>query len=204
MGIAETTYQGPVITKASKALILLHGRGGSSRDILKLAQSLGDEKFYIAAPQAVNNSWYPYGFMADEKLNEPDLSLSIESIKKLIDETSNYIPLERIYIVGFSQGACLALEISSRFAAKYGGVIAFTGGLIGPAIDEKKFQGNFAGTKVFISNGDQDPHVPLLRSQQSKDVMEKLGADVNLKVYQRDIHWIDKDEILSAKQHLKF
>jgi phospholipase/carboxylesterase len=140
--------------------------------------------------------------MAEEKLNEPWLSSAIEIVKRLIDETSKFIPKSHIFIMGFSQGACLTLEVTTRFAAKYGGVIAFTGGLIGSSLDEKKYQGNFEGTKVFIGNSDKDPHVPLLRSEQSKEIMEKLGADVTLKVYEGMDHMINEDEIAWAKKIL--
>lgn len=193
--ISEVLHQGPLITKATKALILLHGRGGTAKGILSLADSLCDDNFYIAAPQAVDNVWYPYSFLKEESLNEPYLSLSVKGIKDLIDQIATHIPKHQIFIAGFSQGACLALEISARFATKYGGIAAFTGGLIGSTIDEEKYQGDFEGTKVFISNGDHDPHIPLIRSEQSKELMEKQGAHVTLKVYEGTPHTITEDEI---------
>lgn len=200
--ISEVLHQGSLITKASKALILLHGRGGTARSILSIADQLCGSDFYIAAPQATNNTWYPHSFMDEEKLNEPYLSLSINGIKNLVDQTAEHIPKHQIFIAGFSQGACLALEISSRFAAKYGGIVAFTGGLIGAKIDDRKYQGDFRRTKVFISNGDQDPFVPLIRSEQSKELMEKLGAQVTLKVYKGKSHTITEDEIKFVKTNI--
>jgi phospholipase/carboxylesterase len=194
--------QGHPLNKASKALILLHGRGGTASDIMKLAKEFCDDTFYIAAPQATNNTWYPYSFMAEEKTNEPWLTSAVETIKRLIDETSLHIPKSQIYLMGFSQGACLALEVSTRYAARYGGVVAFTGGLIGSVLDEEKYHGNFEGTKVFIGNSDKDPHVPLSRSEQSKDIMKKLGADVTLKVYHGMGHTINEDEINWVKKHI--
>lgn len=200
--ISEVLYQGPLITKASKALILLHGRGGTAKSILNLADRLCDIDFYVTAPQATNNSWYPYNFMAEDKLNEPNLSASVKEIHELIEQTAQYIPKHQIFIVGFSQGACLTLEVTTRFAAKYAGIVAFTGGLIGSVIDESKYSGNFEGTKVFISNGDQDPHVPLTRSKQSKEVMDRHGAHVTLKVYKGRPHTITEDEIKFVKENI--
>jgi phospholipase/carboxylesterase len=194
--------QGLALNKASKALILLHGRGGTAIDILGLAQKFCDHTFYIAALQATNKSWYPYSFMAEEKTNEPWLSSAVESVKRLIDEASHHISINQIYIMGFSQGACLALEVSARYAKHYGGVIAFTGGLIGRVLNEEKYQGDFEGTKVFIGNSDRDPHVPLLRSEQSRDIMKKLGADVTLKVYNGMGHTINDDEINWVKENI--
>lgn len=194
--------QGKPLDQSKKALILLHGRGGTARQILPLANEFCDEEFYIAAPQAPNNSWYPYSFMAEDKLNEPWLSSSVEAVKNLIDQIAEKIPSEQIYIMGFSQGACLTLETATRFAAHYGGVVAFTGGLIGYALDEKRYQGDFKNTRIFIGNSDQDPHVPLARSEQSKDIMEQLGADVTLKVYKGMPHTINADEINWVREHI--
>ena len=188
--ISEVLHQGLLMAKASKALILLHGRGGTARSILGLADRICDNDFSIAVPQATDNTWYPYSFMEEEELNEPYLSLSIKEVKNLIDQAAKYIPKERIFIAGFSQGACLALEVAARFAGQYGGIIAFTGGLIGKTVNENKYQGNFVGTNVFISNGDRDPHIPLIRAIQSKELMEKLGANVTLKVYEGRPHII--------------
>lgn len=200
--ISEVLHRGPLLTKASKALILLHGRGGTALSILGLADKICNNDFYIAAPQATYNTWYPYGFMEEEKRNEPYLSLSINEIKELIDQTAQYIPKERIFIAGFSQGACLALEVTSRSALLYGGIVAFTGGLIGKMVDESKYRGNFAGTKVFISDGDHDPHIPLIRAVQSKEVTEKLGAAVTLKIYEGRPHTILEDEVKYVKENI--
>jgi len=200
--ISEVLYQGPLVTKASKALILLHGRGGTAKSILSLANRLCHGDFYIAAPKATNSTWYPYSFMKNEEANEPYLSLSIKGIKELIDQTAKHIPKNQIYIMGFSQGACLALEISTRFATNYGGIVAFTGGLIGSNISEDKYQGDFQGTKVFISNGDQDPHIPLIRSKESKELMEKMNAEVTLKIYENRPHTVVEDEITFVKSHI--
>lgn len=195
-------YRGALPQNALKALILLHGRGGTAEDMLSLADTFADDRLYVAALQAPNNTWYPHRFMEEEALNEPWLSLSVKKVKDLIEETAKQIPLSQIYLMGFSQGACLALETAARFAAKYGGVVAFTGGLIGRTLSEKNYQGHFEGTKVFIGNSDKDPHVPVIRSEQSKEIMEKLGAQVTLKVYKGIGHTINDDEIFWVKKNM--
>jgi phospholipase/carboxylesterase len=196
----ELIQQGQQLEQASKAMILLHGRGGAASDIITLAAEFCDESFYIVAPQASNHSWYPHHFMVEEHLNEPWLSASVETIKKIIDDIAQYIPKNQIYLMGFSQGACLALETAARFAAKYAGIIAFTGGLIGQCIDVKKYSGTFDGTKVFIGTSDTDPFVPLKRSEESMELMRAMGADVTLKVYPGTTHMITQDEINSVKK----
>lgn len=186
---------GKPLKQARKAIILLHGRGGNAHDILSLADAFCDETFYISAPQATNNVWYPNSFMAPEDKNEPWLSSSVITVKRLLDTISEQIPVENIYIMGFSQGACLTLEVATRYATKYAGVAAFTGGLIGEKISTEKYHGNFAGTKVFIGNSNIDPHVPVIRAEESKNLMEKAGAHVTLKIYPDMPHTIIQDEI---------
>lgn len=185
-----------------KALIALHGRGGTSEDILQLANRLCDNTYYLAAPQAEGNAWYPYNFMAEDTSNHPWVDSSVEIVKKLIDKIARTIPKEEIYLMGFSQGACLALETAARYAEKYGGVIAFSGGLIGHTLNENKYQGNFAGTKIFFGISDNDSHIPLERVKQSYGLVKKLGADATLKVYEGMGHTILRDEIDWVKTHI--
>jgi phospholipase/carboxylesterase len=199
---SEILYRGSPLAQASKALILLHGRGGTAENIISLADLFCDERFYVAAPQAPNRTWYPHGFMDEDALNASYLSSSIETIQGLIDETAKKIPKDQIYLMGFSQGACLSLEISSRSAAKYGGIVAFTGGLMGSTIHEERYHGNFEGTQVFIGTSDQDPYIPLTRVEQSKKLIERMGAAVTLKVYKGTSHTITGDEIDWVKKNM--
>lgn len=193
------TYQivekGNPLVQAGKAIILLHGRGGSADEIISLVDEFCDDTFYIAAPQATGNTWYPHSFMTPEDRNEPWLSSAIQMVKQLLDDIAKQIPTNKIYLMGFSQGACLALEVATRYAVRFAGVVAFTGGLIGEKINPEKYRGNFEGTKVFIGNSDKDPHVPVIRSVQSKDLMEKSGADVTLTIYPNMPHTIIQEEI---------
>lgn len=196
----EILEKGKPLTQATKALILLHGRGGSAQDIITLANECCDDTFYIAAPQATQRTWYPYSFMAPESDNEPWLSSAVATVKKLIDEVAAHITTDKIYLMGFSQGACLTLEVASRYAQPYAGVVAFTGGLIGQNLIHERYRGDFGRTKVLITNSNNDPHVPLARSEDSQKVMEALGADVQLKVYPNRPHTIVQDEIQTVRQ----
>lgn len=196
----DVVVQGQPLHKASKALILLHGRGGTALNMIDLAHEICDDTFYLAAPQAPNHSWYPNRFMADEKSNEPWLSASIDAVKGLIDQIAKEIPRDQIFLLGFSQGACLALEVSARFPAKYGGVMAFSGGLIGSTLHVTKYRGDFKGTAIFIGNSDRDAHVPLRRSEESKELLEAMGAHVTLKIYSGMGHLINEDELNWARQ----
>src|SRR3954470_4956359 len=183
MHTKQVTKAGNQTGEATKALGMLHGRGGSAEDILGLAQYLPVNDFALFAPQATNNTWYPYSFMAAPKDNEPWLSSALKVVGEVVaDIQASGIKTENIYFLGFSQGACLTLEYVSRNANKYGGVVAFTGGLIGDQIYKENYAGDFAGTPVFIGTSDPDPHVPVDRVLASTAILTDMHALVTQKI----------------------
>jgi phospholipase/carboxylesterase len=187
---------GTPIDQATKAMIFIHGRGADARGILEIAGSLNLEGFALLAPQATGNTWYPYSFLFPVQMNEPWLNSAIGIVHELIDEiTEAGIKAENIYLLGFSQGACLTLESAARKAQRYGGIIAFTGGLIGENIDRSNYKGNFDGTSVFIGSGDPDPHIPVSRVRDSTLVLTEMGAKITEKIYPGIPHTIIQDEI---------
>ncbi len=195
--------EGPALKESAKILIMLHGRGASGSDILSLKQMLQVEDFTLFAPEATNNSWYPYSFMAPAKQNQPALDSALQMLDKVVTSvTEQGVAAGQIYFLGFSQGACLTLEYISRHARAYGGIAAFTGGLIGETIAKENYSGSFEKIPVLITTGDPDPHVPLSRVEESKSILEEMGADVTLKVYKGRPHTILQEEIKLANQLL--
>jgi len=188
------------VGSADKAIIFLHGRGASATDIISLNQHLQVNDAALFAPQATNHSWYPYSFMAPVSENQPALDSALSVIKALVEEIENQgIPKNKIFFAGFSQGACLTLEFISRNAARYGGAVAFTGGLIGEQLDLSNYSGDFNQTPVFISTGDPDPHVPVSRVNESKKILEEMNAQVTVNIYPGRAHTISKAEIELAR-----
>lgn len=187
---------GKKTTEAKKALIMVHGRGGSGEDILSLANYLNVRDYALVAPQATGNTWYPYSFLMPPAQNEPWLSSALSVLKEVTDDiVADGIALENIYFLGFSQGACLTLEFITRNAQKYGGAVAFTGGLIGDQIYPENYQGNFGGSPVFIGTSNPDPHVPVDRVKASEKVLKEMGADITVNIYNNMGHTISQDEI---------
>ena len=192
----NTQTAGRSLKEAERVLIMLHGRGADAHDILGLASHLNVSEYALLAPEATNNTWYPYSFMAKSEQNEPWLSSALHIVKEVInDVTSQGITAKNIYLLGFSQGACLALEFVARHAQRFGGVVAYTGGLIGDNINEENYSGNFNETPIFIGTGNPDPHVPVERVNESVSILEKMNANVHLQVYEGRPHSILKDEI---------
>lgn len=190
---------GVPLAKATKALIMLHGRGANAQDILGLAEHLNVKDFALLAPQAPGNTWYPYSFISPVENNEPYLSQSLQAVADAVAHAiNNGIAKENIYLLGFSQGACLASEYVARNAERYGGLIVFTGGLIGEQINRNNYTGNFSGTPVFIGTSDPDFHVPVERVYATANILKQMGAVVTEKVYTNMGHTINQDELAHA------
>ncbi|NTS39909.1 dienelactone hydrolase family protein [Flavisolibacter sp. BT320] len=201
MHTKNTVSGGKSLQQNSKVLVMIHGRGGSAADILSLASHLDVADFSLVAPQATNHTWYPYSFLAPPAQNEPWLSSALQVLKEVVaDLHEQGIPDGQIYFLGFSQGACLTLEFVTRNATRYGGVVAFTGGLIGDKIYPQNYTGDFSGTPVFIGTSDPDPHVPVERVYATANILKNKGAIVTEKVYAGMGHTISHDEIELAKK----
>ena len=188
---------GENLEEASSAMILIHGRGANAQDILSISSSLEKkEGFIFIAPQANNYTWYPHSFLAEPEYNQPGINSGLKVISDLIDHLEqNGIPKNRIYILGFSQGACLASQFVATNAGKYGGLIALSGGLIGNEIREEEFVGDLEGTPVFIGCSDVDPHIPIERVDKTGEILTKLNAEVVKKIYTGMGHLVNEDEI---------
>jgi len=199
----EISIGGVPAADAKAALIMLHGRGGSATDIMRIARELNVAEFALYAPQATNNSWYPYSFLAPVQENEPALSSAIALIDEVVAKViADGFSEDKIYFMGFSQGACLTLEYITRNAKRYSGAIAFTGGLIGETLNLNNYQGDFAGTPVLITTGDPDPHVPVSRVEESVEILKNKHADVAVKIYKGRPHTITLDEISLANNQI--
>jgi phospholipase/carboxylesterase len=188
---------GAPLATARAAAILVHGRGSTALNILRLKDAIdpGDVAFF--APQAASNTWYPYPFTAPLRMNEPYLGSALQRIDELVNQIeAGGVPSERILIAGFSQGACLSLEYVARTERRLGGVAALSGGLIGPPdVDREPSPNAKAGLPVFIGCGDLDAHIGLDAVERSAAFFEAAGSEVDLRIYQGMPHMIVQDEL---------
>lgn len=192
---------GQPLKSGGKALILLHGRGATAHDILGLAGELNVKDYALLAPQATNYTWYPFSFLAAPEQNEPWLSSAIQIIGETVNDIRKAgIADDNIYFAGFSQGACLTLEFVTRHATRWGGAVAFTGGLIGDKLYPERYHGDFGSTPIFIGTSDPDPHVPVERVRASVVTLKSMHAEVTEKVYRGMGHTINRDEIDTANK----
>ena len=187
---------GPGLGSSRAAMIMIHGRNAEPRSILELAGALHHPAFTYLAPAAAGRTWYPNSFMAATATNEPGISSGIEVIDRLVRQVvTGGIPRERIVLLGFSQGACLATTYAVRHAARFGGIVGYSGGLIGPPGTAWNEAGSFDGTPVFLGCSDVDGHVPKARVDESAAVFARMGATVTERIYPGMGHAVNEDEL---------
>lgn len=191
---------GVALDEARAAMILVHGRGASATNIMGLGETLRLADYALLAPQAAGHTWYPYSFLAPMEQNEPYLSSALERLNSLVEEViAGGIPADRLVLLGFSQGACLSLEFVARHPRRYGGVVGFSGGLIGPADTPRDYDGSLAGTPVFLGSSDPDSHIPVDRVYETEAVLGGMGAIVTTRIYPGMGHTINEEELAFAR-----
>lgn len=187
---------GESLGRARAAMLMVHGRGARAEDILSLADEFAQTGFAYLAPQAAGNTWYPNRFLVSFEQNEPWLSSALEFVGAALSQIIRTgIPHERVMLLGFSQGACLALEFAARNAQRYGGIVGLSGALIGPDDAPRDYVGSLNGTPVFLGCSDVDFHVPKERVDQTAAVMKRLGGEVTERLYPNMDHSVNQDEI---------
>lgn len=195
---------GPDPERAASTLVLLHGRGSSAQSMLSLYEQLGLDDIAALAPQAALNTWYPHSFLAPIEANQPHLDSALKRVDALIEDLlSRGIKSERIAIMGFSQGACLTSEYIARHPRRYGAAMILTGGLIGSPGTPRNYPGALQDTPVFIGASDPDPHVPWQRIQETAQVLQSLGAKVDLRRYPGMPHTVNDDEVVACRALLE-
>jgi phospholipase/carboxylesterase len=190
---------GEPLGSAHAAMLLVHGRGATAEDIMTVGAELHQPGFAYLAPQAAGGTWYPNRFMAPFASNEPWLNSALGVLETLLNKIGATIPPERVLFLGFSQGACLTLEFAARHARRYGGLVGLTGALIGPDGTPRDYAGSFAGTPTFLGCSDVDPHVSKERVVEAGEVLKRMGATVELRLYPGMGHTVNEDELAAVR-----
>lgn len=197
---AQILVAGTPVAEAQGALVLVHGRGADAEGMLDLARQLGAERFAWVAPQANGQAWYPYSFLAPIDRNQPHLDSALAVLGSITGQlAADGIPHARQVLLGFSQGACLALEFAARSDRRWGGVVGLSGGVIGPEGTTWDRPRGIAGTPVFLGCSDVDPHIPATRVHETRDLFTGLGAVVDERIYPGMPHTVNADEIAAVR-----
>jgi predicted esterase len=187
---------GAPLHRARAAAMHQHDRGAEAEGMLSLAETFAQPELAYLAPQAAGRSWYPHSFLAPIPRNEPFLSSALQALDAVMRRLeAEGFPADRVVLLGFSQGACLALEYAARQARRYGALVGLSGGLIGPEGTPRDYPGDLAGTPVFLGCSDIDPHIPLPRVRETTRVLGALGGAVTERIYPDAGHGIFEDEL---------
>jgi predicted esterase len=193
---------GVALADAKAAVIMIHGRGDSAAGILGLAEAFLAPGTAFVAPQATGNVWYPYPFMSPLDVNQPWLDSALAAVGTVVDTVvGSGVAHDKVVLLGFSQGACLASEYAARHPRRFGGVVALSGGLIGPDVVEDRYVGDLAGTPAFFGCSDVDAHIPIVRVEASAALYRQRGAAVEQRTYRGFGHSVNQDEV-DWVQHL--
>jgi len=193
-------YAGASLDQARGAVIAMHGRDWVPEDILSVCRRIGLDDLAWLAPAAHENTWYPSPFMAPLEDNEPDLSWTLERMHTLVSEMESHgIMPERIVLLGFSQGACAVAEYAVRHARRYGGIVIYTGGVMGPPGSQRNYSGNFAGTPAFVGGSREDEWITEARMIETRDLLRAMGAQVSEHFYSGREHIVTDEEVAAAR-----
>jgi phospholipase/carboxylesterase len=191
---------GQPLEQATAAMVLLHGRGASAADIMTVGEAVQQPGFAYLAPQAAGSAWYPNPFTAPLESNEPWLSSALETVERLLERVEERLPASQVILLGFSQGACLALEFAARHARRYGGVVGLSGALIGPDDAPRDYPGSLAGTPVLLGCSDADPYVSAGLVRESGEILRRLGGEVDVRIYPDLGHEVNDDEVDEVRE----
>jgi predicted esterase len=195
---------GPDLEAARAVMILIHGRGATAESILQLTHELGRDDFAYLAPQAAGYTWYPQSFLAPLEQNQPFLDSALALIGRVIDGVLRAgVDARRLMLLGFSQGACLTSEFVARNPHRYGGIVALTGGLIGPDGTPRDYAGTLDGTPVFLGSSDPDFHIPVARVNETERVLTRMGATVTKRIYPGMGHTINEEELEHVRRMME-
>lgn len=201
--------------RAEAGLVLLHGRGAGAADILQLLDLLGLPDVAGLAPEAPGRSWWPTSFLAPSVEMEPHVARGLSAVCGAVAALeAEGLPRDRIWLAGFSQGGCLALEAFAREGAGLGGAFGFSGALIGTAdagdVPEaalyghrpKRFDYPAVCGKVWLSVHQRDPHIPLKRVEDSAAALRQAGAEVEMRVHPGEGHALMREDLAALRARL--
>jgi phospholipase/carboxylesterase len=173
-------------------LLLLHGYGSNEEDLFSFATELPDE-YYIVSARAPYNmqygayAWYAINFDADENKfsDHEQAKISRDLIAQFIDELIQTYPIDskNVTLVGFSQGSILSYAIALSHPEKVQRVVALSGYVSEPILEENYLRNDLSKLKIFHSHGTADQVIPVEWARKTKPFLEKLGINSSYKEY---------------------
>jgi predicted esterase len=197
----EVEFAGTELEGAKGALLLIHGRFGSSKEILGFAKHLDTAGWALVAPSAVGREWFPADIQAPLDSNEPWLGSALEAIRAILAELHDR-GARRLAILGFSQGACLALEVAARNPGLVEAVFGMSGSLIGPPDGARSDPPTSPFLEVYLGSHEGDPHIPAEAVRSTAEHFRLLGARTTLRLHPGVGHSMRPQDIAAVQTFL--
>lgn len=189
---------------ASLVVLALHGRDQDPAFMQEVAERVDLPELAWRLPAADARSWYPLSFLAPVADNEPRLSSALAAVAhQRADLAAAGVGPDRLVLLGFSQGAVVLAEHLVRTAAPCAGAVLLTGGYVGPPGTARTASGDLRSTPVLLGSAEADALVPIARVRESAALLQALGAQVELEVYDDLEHLVSDTAVASTRRVLR-
>ncbi|BBH52405.1 alpha/beta hydrolase [Fluviispira sanaruensis] len=186
--------------EVKNVIIALHGFGDNAANFASLANEIKVTDVLWLFPQGPRN--YPMGVDGSQwfpLFNNPteERRVSEDSILQLLYNVTEQInvPFHKIFILGFSQGASMALNCGLKGKENLAGILSLSGFMIQGHVIKNSYAGERITTPIFVAHGLQDQVVLPAMYFETVDILKDMGtAKVRAKTYQMG-HNISQEEI---------
>lgn len=190
----DVLHHGAVLAEAKALCVFVHGRGQSPEDMVhQVIRHLPQDVAY-ALPRATGKSWY--AARAVDALTDTttaELSAAVAQVSRVIvaQRASSSLPL---LLAGFSQGACVALELACSGQSPPDALAACTGCRVGAATDSRP-TALPRGLPVYLTGGDDDPWISIEAFGQAVTDLGRQGAALRADLFPARAHEVSHSEI---------
>jgi phospholipase/carboxylesterase len=198
------TVTGPALARASLVVVVVHGRGQDPNWMLQhLVRPVRLAQVAWVLPAADDNSWYPNRFFDPHEANEPWLGHSLAAIGEAVRYVEDsQVPVERIALAGFSQGACLVAEFIATDPRPLAAAAILTGGVFGSEDEIGPLERSLRGMPILVTGHYDDEWVPVARVEETARLLHEAGGRVRMTIHDDPHHQINDDEVSAVRDLL--
>lgn len=172
--------QGTDVT--APVLVLLHGTGGTERDLLPLAQAISPASSVLSVRGNVLENGMPRFFrrLAEGIFDEEDLIFRTKELNDFLDEAAAQHGFDRrnVVAIGYSNGANIAGSLLFHYPDALRGAI-----LHHPMVPLRGIQlPDLTDTPIFIGAGRNDPICSPEETEELQKLLGEAGAEI-------EVHW---------------
>ena len=178
------SLSGPSLADARRVVVALHGRNATAESVIRRVLEIvgSDPEVAVVAPQARDQAWYTGRYTLPRAELGPALTSALEQTGTVLDRVLAACDPSRVVLFGFSQGACLALELFVRRGVRLPALVALSGGFIGPPAELPPLGAGLAGTPVLVGSSLADPYLEAGSVERTARALGDAGCHVTLEM----------------------